>query len=108
VSCAETLTAVAPDPAPTPAVFDPYAVDVPYSTTQVVDWPPGLTVPETVADDEPTAVAGPVVATGAAANAAEATASTRSTAPPTAQPIRLTVRLCMASLRRHPNDPARA
>jgi hypothetical protein len=37
VRFADTLTGVAPEPAPTAAVFDPYEVDVPYSTYHVVD-----------------------------------------------------------------------
>jgi hypothetical protein len=58
---------------PVPALveddFEPYPVVVPYSTHQVVAFPPGLTVPVTVADVPPTAVVGPVVTAGAAAAA---------------------------------------
>jgi hypothetical protein len=36
VSADETSTAAVPDPALFDAVFEPYDVDVPYSTTQVV------------------------------------------------------------------------
>ena len=43
---------------------------VPYSTCQVVAWPPGLTVPLTVAEVGPTALTGPVIAVGATAIAA--------------------------------------
>jgi hypothetical protein len=48
---------------------------VPYSTYQVVAWPPGLTVPLTVADVGPTALTGPVIAVGAAAAAVATQAS---------------------------------
>ena len=44
---------------------------VPYSTYQLVAWPPGLTVPLTVAVVGPTAETGPVIAVGAPATAAE-------------------------------------
>ena len=52
---------------------------VPYSTCQVVAWPPGLTVPLTVAEVGPTEPTGPVIAVGAAATAA-APATTQASA----------------------------
>lgn len=58
-----------PEPALTAAVLDPYDVDVPYSTYQVVASPPGLVEPVTVAVVAPVAVVGPVDAVGAAASA---------------------------------------
>jgi hypothetical protein len=58
-----------PEPALTGDVFDPYDVDVPYSTYHVVETPPGLTEPVTVAVVAPVAVVGPVEAVGAAASA---------------------------------------
>ena len=63
------FTAALPEPAFALAVCEAYDVDVPYSTYQVVAWPPGATVPVTVAVVAPIAVAGPVVAVGAAARA---------------------------------------
>src|SRR5690348_8367188 len=63
------FTATVPEPAFALGVSDPYDVDVPYWTDQVVACPPGTTVPVTVAVVAPTAVAGPVVAVGAAARA---------------------------------------
>ena len=56
-----------PEPAPLDAVCEPYEVLVPYSTYQLVETPPGLTVPVTVADVAPTELTGPVIAVGAAA-----------------------------------------
>ena len=61
------FTVALPDPALAVAVFEPYAVDAPYCTYQVVASPPGTTDPVTVAVVDPMAVAGPVVAVGAAA-----------------------------------------
>ena len=63
------LTAAVPEPAFAFAVCEPYDVDVPYWTYQVVASPPGTTDPVTVAVVAPIAVAGPVVAVGAAARA---------------------------------------
>src|SRR5689334_9862901 len=63
------LTVAVPEPAVAVAVFEPYDVDVPYWTYQLVDCPPGTTLPVTVAVVAPIAVAGPVVAVGAAARA---------------------------------------
>ena len=63
------LTAAVPEPAFAFAVCEPYAVVVPYWTYQVVACPPGTTLPVTVAVVAPIAVAGPVVAVGAAARA---------------------------------------
>ncbi len=81
----ETSTAAEPEPALFEALFDPYDVDVPYSTTHVVACPPGSTVPVTVAVADPTAVVGPVVALGAAASAVPANAARASTAAPAAE-----------------------
>jgi len=53
-----------PEPALVFAVFDPYEVDVPYSTNHVVAWPFGLTVPPSVAVLGPTPDAEPVTTTG--------------------------------------------
>jgi adenylate kinase family enzyme len=69
---AETETLPVPEPAFCVDVFEPYEVLVPYSTYQLVDWPPGFTVPPAVADVGPTAETGPVMAVGAAAYAAPA------------------------------------
>jgi hypothetical protein len=69
VSPAETLVALEPEPTLTAVVFEPYEVDFPYSTYQVVAWPAGFTLPVTVALVGPTAVVGPVVADGPAATA---------------------------------------
>jgi hypothetical protein len=77
---ADTAVVVDPEPALADAVFDPYDVDFPYSTYQVVDCPPGSTLPVTVALVEPTAVVGPVVAFGAAARALAVTTNATSTA----------------------------
>ena len=56
----ETAWAPAVEPAPCDAVFVPYAVDVPNSKYQLVEWPAGLTVPVKVADVPVTAVGAPV------------------------------------------------
>jgi hypothetical protein len=56
--------AVFPEAASAVAVFEPYAVDVPYSTNQVVGSPFGFTVPPSVAVVGPTEVAGDVTTTG--------------------------------------------
>jgi hypothetical protein len=63
------FTVAAPEPAFAFAVCEPYDVDVPYWTYQLVACPPGTTLPVTVAVVAPIAVAGPVVAVGAAARA---------------------------------------
>jgi hypothetical protein len=63
----ETETLAVPEPAPVDAVCEPYEVLPPYSTYQLVETPPGLTVPVTVADVAPTELTGPVMAVGAAA-----------------------------------------
>jgi hypothetical protein len=76
----ETSTAAVPDPALFEADFEPYDVEVPYSTSHVVAWPPGSTVPVTVAVVDPTAVVGPVVAVGAAATAVPAKTASANTA----------------------------
>jgi hypothetical protein len=73
---AEIASELVPDPALTADVFDPYDVVVPYSTYQVVDCPPGLTLPVTVAVVDPTAVVGPVLTVGAANAAPGAIATT--------------------------------
>jgi hypothetical protein len=77
-------TEAVPDPALFAVVFDPYDVDVPYSTSQVVAWPPGSTAPVTVAEVDPTAVVGPVVALGAEASALPVSTESASTAAPAA------------------------
>jgi hypothetical protein len=81
----EMSTAALPDPALFDAVFEPYDVDVPYSTSHVVDCPPGSTLPVTVAVVDPTAVVGPVTALGAAASAVPAVTVSASTAAPAAE-----------------------
>src|SRR4051812_18448720 len=63
------LTVAVPEPAFAFAVWEPYDVDVPYWMYHVVASPPGTTLPVTVAVVAPIAVAGPVVAVGAAARA---------------------------------------
>src|SRR5712691_8950402 len=63
------FTTAVPEPALADVVVEPYEVDVPYSTCQLVASPPGTTDPVTVAVVDPIAVAGPVVAVGAAARA---------------------------------------
>ena len=74
-----------PDPAAVVAVFDPYAVVVPYSNHQSVAAPLGLTVPFSVADVPPTALTVPVIATGfaAAAPCTTSAATTTTTASST-------------------------
>ena len=84
VKPADTATAAEPDPALFAAVFDPYDVPVPYSTYQVVVWPPGTTLPVTVAVVESTVVVGPVVAEGAEARATPVKTASPSTATPAA------------------------
>ena len=60
----ETALAAVPEPASAVADFEPYEVDVPYSTNQVVGSPFGFTVPPRVAVVGPTPVAGDVTTTG--------------------------------------------
>ena len=60
----ETALAAVPEPASAVADFDPYDVEVPYSTNQVVGSPFGFTVPPSVAEVGPTPVAGDVTTTG--------------------------------------------
>ncbi len=60
----ENALAVVPEPASAVADFEPYEVDVPYSTNQVVGSPFGFTVPPRVAVVGPTPVAGDVTTTG--------------------------------------------
>jgi hypothetical protein len=64
---ARALTVIVPDPMPTFAVLDPYALDVPYWNSYVVDEWFGLTAPVTFAEDDPTPDALPVVTLGACA-----------------------------------------
>ena len=54
-----------PEPALRDELLDPYVVLVPYSTYHEVERPFGFTVPPSVADVGPTAVAAPVLTVGA-------------------------------------------